>query len=107
ASGLGRRAAACLCNVARATRSRAVGGHEASTVVTLLHISDLHFGLRRARRVAEAILRVEDDVRPHAVVCSGDLVEWSETDGPWRELRAFLDRLSKPKLVVPGNHDLE
>ncbi len=75
-------------------------------MVTLLHISDLHFGRARARRLADAILRAEQEIGPSAVVCSGDLVEWSETDGPWRELKGFLDRLATPRLVIPGNHDI-
>jgi 3',5'-cyclic AMP phosphodiesterase CpdA len=76
-------------------------------MVTLLHISDLHFGVRRARALVEAILRAEAEVAPDAVVCSGDLVEWSETNGPWREARAFLRRIAAPLVVIPGNHDIE
>ncbi len=76
-------------------------------MVTLLHISDLHFGRAHASKLADAILEAEDRIRPHAVVCSGDLVEWSGTDRPWREVRAFLQRLVSPRLVIPGNHDIE
>jgi len=76
-------------------------------MVTLLHISDLHFGARRARALTEAILRAEAEIAPDAVVCSGDLVEWSETNGPWREARAFLRRIAAPLVVIPGNHDIE
>lgn len=76
-------------------------------MVTLLHISDLHFGVRRVRALTEAILRAEAQIAPDAVVCSGDLVEWSETNGPWREARAFLRRIVAPLVVTPGNHDIE
>jgi 3',5'-cyclic AMP phosphodiesterase CpdA len=76
-------------------------------MVKLLHISDLHFGRRRARALSEAVLRTEAELRPDAVVCSGDLVEWSEINGPWHEVRTFLRRFTAPLVVTPGNHDIE
>ncbi len=76
-------------------------------MLTLLHISDLHFGRARARVLSEAVLHAEASIKPDAVVCSGDLVEWSGTSGPWQEARAFLRRLVSPRLVTPGNHDIE
>src|SRR5262245_57641356 len=75
-------------------------------MLTLLHISDLHFGRAHARKLSDAILRTEDDVKPHAVVCSGDLVEWTEVTSAWHEVQAFLMRLVSPTFVVPGNHDI-
>lgn len=76
-------------------------------MVTLLHISDLHFGRARARTISEAVLRAEAELKPDAVVCSGDLVEFSEIQGPWREVRTFLRRIAAPLVVTPGNHDIE
>jgi 3',5'-cyclic AMP phosphodiesterase CpdA len=72
----------------------------------LLHISDMHFGGSHARDRAEAVLRTEAEVKPDAVVCSGDLVEWAEAKGAWQEVRAFFQKLVAPLLVIPGNHDL-
>jgi 3',5'-cyclic AMP phosphodiesterase CpdA len=46
-----------------------------------------------------------EQLAPDLVVISGDLVEHA-TVKEFEEARAFLDRLSKPQLVVAGNHDL-
>jgi 3',5'-cyclic AMP phosphodiesterase CpdA len=70
----------------------------------VVHLSDIHFGrVDRATigPLAEAICRVS----PHLVAISGDLTQRAR----WREFaaaRAFLDSLTFPQLVVPGNHDV-
>jgi 3',5'-cyclic AMP phosphodiesterase CpdA len=70
----------------------------------IVHLSDLHFG-----RVDEALLApLEEAVRdaaPSLVVVSGDLTQRARTH-QFEEARAFLDRLPKPQIVVPGNHDV-
>ncbi|MFL6283728.1 MAG: metallophosphoesterase family protein [Pyrinomonadaceae bacterium] len=70
----------------------------------IVHLSDLHFG-----RVDEALLGpLEEAVvaaRPSLVVVSGDLTQRARTH-EFEEARAFLDRLSAPQIVVPGNHDV-
>jgi 3',5'-cyclic AMP phosphodiesterase CpdA len=70
----------------------------------IVHLSDLHFG-----RVDEALLGpLEEAViaaRPSLVVVSGDLTQRARTQ-EFEEARAFLDRLPKPRVVVPGNHDV-
>ena len=71
---------------------------------TVVHLSDLHFG-----RIDPATLGpLEAAVKalaPHAVVVSGDLTQRAKA-AQFREARAFLDRLPKPQVVVPGNHDV-
>jgi 3',5'-cyclic AMP phosphodiesterase CpdA len=70
----------------------------------IVHLSDLHFG-----RVDESLLGpLEEAVttaRPSLVVVSGDLTQRARTS-QFEEARAFLDRLPKPQIVVPGNHDV-
>ncbi len=70
----------------------------------IIHLSDLHFG-----RVDEALLGpLEEAVAaaaPSLVVVSGDLTQRARTQ-QFEEARAFLDRLPKPQIVVPGNHDV-
>jgi predicted MPP superfamily phosphohydrolase len=70
----------------------------------LAHLSDLHFG-RVEREVLELLLRRVCELRPHLVVISGDLTQRARAR-QFREARAFLDRLPRPQLVVPGNHDV-
>jgi 3',5'-cyclic AMP phosphodiesterase CpdA len=71
---------------------------------TLVHLSDLHTG-----RVDPAILApltaAIADADPHLVVFSGDLTQRA-TRSQFREARAFLDGLTTPSLVIPGNHDV-
>ncbi|MEP7063318.1 MAG: metallophosphoesterase [Betaproteobacteria bacterium] len=70
----------------------------------ILHISDLHFG-----RVDSAVVRrlreQTEELGPDLIVVSGDLTQ----RGRRREFidaRNFLDSLSAPRVVVPGNHDI-
>lgn len=71
---------------------------------TIAHISDLHFG-RTDARIVEALLADISASPPSVMVVSGDLTQRAR---PWqyREARHFLDRLPKPLIVVPGNHDI-
>jgi 3',5'-cyclic AMP phosphodiesterase CpdA len=71
---------------------------------TLAHVSDLHFGAIDPGAVAalEADLAT---VAPDLVVVSGDLTQRGRRR-EFRAARAFLDRLARPLLVVPGNHDV-
>lgn len=71
---------------------------------TIVHLSDLHTG-----RVDPAILgpltAAIAEAQPHLVVFSGDLTQRA-TRTQFREARAFLDGLTAPYLVIPGNHDV-
>ena len=71
---------------------------------TIAQISDLHFG-RHDSVVVEALLdslRVSDS---DLVVVSGDLTQRARRH-EFALARAFLDRIGRPLLVVPGNHDV-
>lgn len=70
----------------------------------LVHISDIHFG----REDGAALAALESDVTrlsPDLLIVSGDLSQRSRSD-QLRAARAFLDRLTVPRLVIPGNHDI-
>jgi 3',5'-cyclic AMP phosphodiesterase CpdA len=73
-------------------------------VTTLAHISDLHFGRVRPE-MALALARSLRALAPELVVVSGDLTQRARTS-QFRAGQRFLDRLERPCLVVPGNHDL-
>ncbi|MEF9958078.1 MAG: metallophosphoesterase family protein [Acinetobacter sp.] len=70
----------------------------------LLHLSDLHFGTEREVCI-RAIQRFCQQLRPEAIVVSGDLTQRARLK-QFLACRQFLDQLSIPYLVVPGNHDI-
>src|SRR6185503_563266 len=71
---------------------------------TIVHFSDLHFG-RVDTRLVEPLIETVDAVAPDLVAVSGDLTQRARRS-QFHQARMFLDRLSFPVLVVPGNHDV-
>ena len=75
-------------------------------MLTLLQISDLHFGPMFLPKVAEALLRAAAEIHPDILVASGDFTQRAKP-AQFADARAFLDRLpAVPRIVVPGNHDI-
>jgi 3',5'-cyclic AMP phosphodiesterase CpdA len=75
-------------------------------VLTLLQISDLHFGPPYLPHVGEALLQIAPTLAADAIVVSGDLTQRAKRE-QFAEAKAFLDRLpAVPIVVVPGNHDV-
>lgn len=75
-------------------------------MLTLLHISDLHFGPPYHPDVGEALLRFAHKLQPDVVVASGDFTQRAREE-QFAAAREFLDRLPEAPLVVtPGNHDV-
>jgi 3',5'-cyclic AMP phosphodiesterase CpdA len=70
----------------------------------ILHTSDLHFG-RSDAVLAASLLEKVAALKPDVVVVSGDLTQRAR-EAQFREARAFLDAIDRPKVVVPGNHDI-
>jgi 3',5'-cyclic AMP phosphodiesterase CpdA len=73
-------------------------------VTTLAHVSDLHFG-RHDPKVADALLHDLKEQAPDVVIVSGDLTQRARS-AEFRAARAWLDRLERPWIAIPGNHDL-
>jgi 3',5'-cyclic AMP phosphodiesterase CpdA len=71
---------------------------------TLLHISDLHFG-RVPAHLPESLLAAAREIQPDVVVVSGDLTQRARVV-EFEQARVFLDKLTYPTLVIPGNHDV-
>ncbi len=75
-------------------------------MLTILHISDLHFGPPFHPEVGEALLRMAQEIGPDVIVASGDFTQRAREE-QFRDARAFLDRLpGVPLVVTPGNHDV-
>lgn len=70
----------------------------------LVHISDLHFGALNPV-LPEALLKSIELHEPDLVVISGDLSQKGKP-AEFKAARAFLDALTAPYFVVPGNHDM-
>ncbi|MEO6747898.1 MAG: metallophosphoesterase family protein [Caldimonas sp.] len=71
---------------------------------TIVHLSDLHFG-RTDPAILDPLAALIGTIRPDVVVVSGDLTQRARK-AQFQEARAYLDRLPKPQVVVPGNHDV-
>ena len=73
-------------------------------MLTLAHISDLHFG-RENPLLIKGLLQDLEEIEPQLVVISGDLTQRAR-NREFLAARAFLDSLHWPFLVIAGNHDI-
>lgn len=71
---------------------------------TVVQISDLHFG-RVDPALLDPLVAAVNAIGPDVVVVSGDLTQRARS-AQFRAAGAFLDRLPRPQVVVPGNHDV-
>jgi 3',5'-cyclic AMP phosphodiesterase CpdA len=71
---------------------------------TIVHLSDLHFG-RTDEALLTPLASVIAKLRPDLIAVSGDLTQRAR-NAEFQAARAFLDRLPKPQIIVPGNHDV-
>lgn len=70
----------------------------------IVHLSDIHFGSLN-HQVVEPLIEKIAELKPDLVAVSGDLTQRARSQ-QFREASAFLDRLPRPQIVVPGNHDV-
>jgi 3',5'-cyclic AMP phosphodiesterase CpdA len=73
-------------------------------VRTIAHLSDLHFG-RHDETAAERLLADISEVKPNITVVTGDLTQRARRR-QFAAARAFLEKLPRPVVVIPGNHDV-
>jgi 3',5'-cyclic AMP phosphodiesterase CpdA len=75
-------------------------------MLSILHISDLHFGPPYRPQVGAAVLRIVPELQPDVIVVSGDLTQRAKPE-QFAAAREFLDGLPPvPQVIVPGNHDV-
>jgi len=76
--------------------------------VQLLHVADLHFGAVADVPQVEALEQMIPDLRPDAIILSGDLTQRAR-HGEFQRARAFTQRAAEtaPVHVIPGNHDVQ
>ncbi len=74
--------------------------------LTLLQISDLHFGPPYLEPVGQAVQKFASQSTADAIVISGDLTQRAKRH-QFEAARQFIEQLpDKPRIVVPGNHDV-
>ena len=71
----------------------------------IAHISDLHFSRLYQPEIGETLNNDLNALDPDLIVISGDLTLWSK-HSEFKDARSWLKKLSPPKLIVPGNHDV-
>ncbi len=71
----------------------------------IVHLSDLHYGPPFQYALEPILLRDVKALVPELVVVAGDLTQRARKR-QFQQASAFLDRLPKPCLVIPGNHDI-
>lgn len=75
-------------------------------MLTILHVSDLHFGPPYVPHVGESVIRAAHELTADVIVASGDFTQRAKRE-QYAAAREFLDRLPDlPTVVVPGNHDV-
>jgi len=70
----------------------------------LAHISDLHFG-KVDQLLAENLIEDLRMIKPDLLIISGDLTQRARKK-QFIQAKEYLQRLPKPQLVIPGNHDI-
>ena len=76
--------------------------------VSIVHLSDVHFGRDADLVQLEQIEDYVPGLKPDAIAISGDLTQRAR-HGEFMAAHAFIRRLARvaPVLVVPGNHDVQ
>ncbi|MGB3225609.1 MAG: metallophosphoesterase [Desulforhopalus sp.] len=73
-------------------------------MITLAHISDLHFG-RENPHLIKGLFENLEVIDPQLIVVSGDLTQRARRS-EFLAARSFLDSLQWPFIVIAGNHDI-
>lgn len=76
--------------------------------VSIVHLSDLHFGGVADLAQIEAVEALVPDLEPDAVVISGDVSQRAR-HGEFQRARALVRELERtaPVYMLPGNHDVQ
>lgn len=78
------------------------------TAVTLVHVSDLHYGRDADLAQTAAIAALLPSLAPDAICVSGDLTQRAR-HGEFQAALAFFEKLDRvaPTITLPGNHDVQ
>lgn len=70
----------------------------------IYHLSDLHFGPKFQEHLSELILQDIVEAKPDLTILSGDFTMRARVS-EYEQARAYIEKLPKPILTIPGNHD--
>lgn len=73
-------------------------------MTSLFHLSDLHFGPKFNAHASELVLQDILETKPDLTILSGDFTMRGRVE-EYEQARAYIDRIPKPILTIPGNHD--
>jgi 3',5'-cyclic AMP phosphodiesterase CpdA len=75
-------------------------------MLTILHISDLHFGPNYVPAVGEALVQAAHQLGPAVIIASGDFTQRAKR-AQFLAAKQYLERLPPAtRVFVPGNHDI-
>ncbi len=71
----------------------------------IAHLSDIHFGRIAYPHILDALVCDIENAGVDLIAVSGDLTQRA-LPSQFAQAVSFLDRLTPPRVVVPGNHDV-
>ena len=75
-------------------------------MLTIMHVSDLHFGPPYRPEIGEALVKIAPSLQADVTVASGDFTQRAKPE-QFQAAKEFLSRLpAVPCIVTPGNHDV-
>src|SRR4051812_20797722 len=85
------------------TRRFLIGNKKSSKMLTIVLLTDLHFR-KSIWAFHRKLARTVNQIRPHLIIISGDVVDMNGYEGPVKEFFDLLD-INIPKAAIFGNHD--
>lgn len=73
-------------------------------MISIFHLSDLHFGRKFDPRLSELVLQEIVAARPDLTIISGDFTLRGRVS-EYEQAHAYLEKIPPPVVTIPGNHD--
>jgi 3',5'-cyclic AMP phosphodiesterase CpdA len=70
----------------------------------IIHLSDLHFGSINVDTLLP-LQQIVKKIGPDLIIISGDLTHNAKRE-EYEQAQKFIHSLPRPRLIIPGNHDI-